>query len=81
MQCPRGASRTIARSSPPVLSARLTCRVLSCELANGDTVADRQAQAWSRRELVGGLTTVGTTGVLVLRQVAADLAPEQGRRV
>ncbi len=44
-------------------------------------MADRQAQAWSRREFVGGLTTVGTTGVLVLRQVAADLAPEQGRRV
>ena len=42
---------------------------------------DRHAQAWSRREFVGGLTAVGTTGVLVLRQVAADLVPELGRRV
>jgi len=40
-------------------------------------VADRQAEAWSRREFVG-LTAVGTTGVLVLRQVAAELGARAG---
>ena len=42
-------------------------------------MADRRAQSWSRREFVGGLAAVGTTGVLGLRPVAAEPAPETTR--
>jgi NitT/TauT family transport system substrate-binding protein len=42
-------------------------------------MADRRTQSWSRREFVGGLAAVGATGVLGLRPVAAEPAPETTR--
>ena len=76
MQWPRGASRTIARSSPlcfrPGLRLPIGHGVSVRKLAREDTTCQ---PCRSRREFVGGLTTVRTTGVLVLRQVAADLPP------
>ena len=42
-------------------------------------MADRRTQSWSRREFVGGLAAVEATGVLGLRPVAAEPAPETTR--